>query len=72
MTTKEPILATANEDTRERITVNGGLHFIRGNSTPYFAITAEQPGLGICGCCHDDIERIFPGRPSLFLPASRK
>ena len=60
MSTKEPILATANEDTRERITVKGGLYFIRGNSAPYFTITAEQPGLGICG--HDDIERIFPGR----------
>jgi hypothetical protein len=59
---KEPILATANEETRERIFVKGGLHFIKGNSAPYFSITADLPGLGMGGCCHDEIKKAFGDR----------
>lgn len=69
---RDPILATTTYTERGRtyrIQVKGGLHYIRGNSAPYFSITAdidmsvsggwrEDSG----GCCHDEIERRFPGR----------
>jgi len=54
----------------KRIVVHGGLHMLKGNSKPYFGITAdidvktvkggwaEESG----GCLHNEIEKHFPGR----------
>jgi len=68
----DPILAGPKEYTKGgqtyRITVRGGLHYIRGNSQPYFSVTADidektrggrwRDHSG--GCCHDEIVRVFP------------
>lgn len=51
-----------------RLIVKGGLHYIRGNSAPYFSITAdldEKSRSGIWrevggGCMHDEILKHFP------------
>lgn len=66
-----PILAGPREYTaggrRERITVYGGLNYLRGNRAPYFSLTCdidewrgnawrESGG----GAAHDDILRHFP------------
>lgn len=53
-----------------RITVHLGLRYIRGNSAPYFSITADidrKDGNGkwvedSCGCLHDEIAKHFPGQ----------
>lgn len=52
---------------RYRITAHGGLHYIRGNSAPYFSITADQDvAIGGCwredsgGCLHELILRFWP------------
>ena len=41
------------------LTVYGGLHYIRGNSKPYFSITADY-GVNECGCLHERILKAFP------------
>lgn len=65
---KDPILA--RKEYKENgnsmlLVVNGGLHYMMGNSTPYFSITAtlyENRRNIAGGCLHDDIERQFPGQ----------
>jgi hypothetical protein len=56
-----------------RCTVNATLHYLKGNSAPYFSITADQyrmPARGgrwsedSFGCQHDLIERLWPGKYS--------
>ena len=73
---REPVLATRRLPPGDgyRITrlmrVEGGLHFIRGNSKPYFTITTWVHRLGFpnqCqsgGCDHESIERYWPGKYS--------
>jgi hypothetical protein len=64
----DPILAVAawTEDNKQyRLKVKGGLHYMRGNSKPYFSLTADEYENGrdvAGGCMHDDIEAHFPGR----------
>ena len=45
-----------------RFVVNGGLHYIKGNSAPYFGITASgyDNGSEFGGCCHEIILEHFP------------
>jgi hypothetical protein len=63
-----PVLA-AYTGSKEKLVVQGGLHYLRGNSLPHFSITAigfeknrrnsrwvESFG----GCCHDEILKRFP------------
>ena len=70
---KKPTLASkvyTDHGETYRITVHGGLHYIRGNSAPYFTITADQYrkcGNGrwvedSFGCLHELIERLWPGK----------
>ena len=50
------------------ISVEGGLHYIKGNKAPYFTITAEikriaKNGRRVWesgGCCHEEILKHFP------------
>lgn len=49
------------------LTVEGGLHYLKGNATPYFSLTCwahERHGQrwinSFAGCCHDEILRHFP------------
>ena len=50
------------------ISAEGGLHYIKGNSAPYFTITADihriaKNGRRVWeagGCCHDEILKHFP------------
>jgi len=50
------------------ISVEGGLHYIKGNSAPYFTITADikriaKNGRRVWesgGCCHEEILKHFP------------
>lgn len=53
-------------DGDETVYVYGGLHYIRGNSRPYFSITGtiyDKRGCDVGGgACHDTIERLKPGR----------
>ena len=46
---------------RLTFTVEGGLHYIKGNSAPYFSLTANgcDNGSKFGGCCHDVILRHF-------------
>lgn len=72
MTKQDPVLANKSlapaENGRARsFKVFGGLHYIEGNSTPYFTITAEERTQGRSdidsgGCLHGEIERHFPGK----------
>lgn len=60
-----PKIATYNDEKLKsdiRFTVDGGLHYIRGNSAPYFTLTASgyENGSGFGGCCHDIILKYFP------------
>ncbi len=63
-----PILATASwteGGKRYTMKVEGGLHYIRGNSKPHFSITADIRENGreyMGGCCHPEIEERFPGQ----------
>ena len=43
---------------RQRITVYGGLHFITGNSAPYFSLTSETRSSS--GCNHETILQHYP------------
>ena len=65
-----PILAEktyTKNNVQYRLKVKGGLHYIKGNSAPYFSITASQyrkesgrrweDDCG--GCCHDLIQEQF-------------
>lgn len=64
----DPILASTawrEENHRYSMKVFGGLRYIRGNRQPHFTITADIREDGreyTCGCCHDEIEKRFPGR----------
>jgi hypothetical protein len=67
---RDPILASTqyvHKGTRYRLTVTGGLQYLRGNSAPYFSITVDQDrqehgrwAEDCGGCCHDLIEARFP------------
>lgn len=54
--------------TKYRLTVEGGLHYIKGNSTPYFSLTADieykaknnKWYIDSCECQHDQILQRFP------------
>lgn len=53
--------------TRYRITVNAGLHMIKGNSAPYFSLTGviDEVRAGrwhdySSGCIHEDILKLWP------------
>ncbi|MFN9029666.1 MAG: hypothetical protein ACK54C_01960 [Betaproteobacteria bacterium] len=72
MSEREPLLASrvyTKGGIKYSIQVHGGLHYIRGNSAPYFSITADQ--YRKCrdgrleedsfGAQHELIERLFPG-----------
>ena len=70
---RDPILAErvySDGGITYRIRVKGGLHYIKGNSRPYFSITADIDRKGRSslwvedsgGCCHDEIEKRFPGK----------
>lgn len=59
----DPILATGlirdpNYSRRQRITVHGGLHYLRGNKLPYFSLTSETRSSS--GCNHELILQHFP------------
>lgn len=49
-----------------RMAVKGGLHYLKGNSLPYFSITADVYRKGMPnqfwagGACHDEILKRFP------------
>jgi len=69
----DPVLAkkTYTEDGETySLTVNGGLNYLKGNSSPYFSITVSQyrmaqngRWLDDCGgCCHELIEKQFPNK----------
>lgn len=54
-------------DRPARIVVEAGLHYLQGNSSPYFAVTAEIYAQGdrrgdpsTCGCCHDEVLKTWP------------
>lgn len=55
---------TWTEDrTRYTLKVHGGLHYIRGNSAPYFSLTADlrgSDGTDSGGAMHQEILRHFP------------
>lgn len=65
---RDPLLATKSwtEDGRRYdMKVTGGVHYIRGNSKPYFSITADIRENGrdyMGGCCHGEIAKRFPDR----------
>lgn len=63
---RDPLLASQTIG-RRYFKVDGGLHYIYGNSSPHFAIGAEEGKLGArdcdaCGCLHEEIEKRWPGR----------
>src|SRR3954463_11868240 len=71
MSQREPLLASTvysepNAQYRFDLKVYGGLHYIRGNKLPYFAITSESHRHGhpnqvwSGGCQHDLILAHFP------------
>lgn len=61
-----------------KITVEAGLHYLAGNSRPYFSITGEvryaradkrgrryyRRGADACGCCHDEILKAVADTPA--------
>jgi hypothetical protein len=64
---KDPTLAM-RETTNRRIYAKGGLHYLKGNSAPYFSLTGEtyiKTGNGrwrddSCGSIHDELHKFFP------------
>lgn len=64
--TADPILRAHAVRDHMSMTVYGGLHYLRGNSAPYFSLTASgqfdvrQPGGEYGGCCHDEILKWYP------------
>lgn len=73
MSARDPLLANriyTEGDIKYSIRVHGGLHYIRGNSAPYFSITADH--YRVCrngrrkwvsfGAQHELIERLWPGK----------
>lgn len=47
------------------ITADAGLHYLRGNSRPYFSVTGEirtraRGDCDSCGCLHEPIAEVFP------------
>jgi len=73
MSEREPLLASriyTEGGIKYSIRVHGGLHYIRGNSAPYFSIAADQ--YRTCrngrleedsfGAQHELIERLWPGK----------
>jgi hypothetical protein len=71
---QEPVLATRRLAPGDGyrvprlLTIYGGLHYIKGNSKPYFSITTWSHRLGFRGQCqsggadHDTIEKLWPGK----------
>lgn len=63
---RDPVLARFDDGKpkgkRLLFTVHGGVHYIRGNSAPYFSITAAGYDCGseFGGCCHEIILKHFP------------
>lgn len=63
MYTPAPVLASKDISARERLVVYGGLHYLKGNSLPYFALTGEiwvDAQVDRCGCIHGEILQHFP------------
>lgn len=66
--TRDPILASRNYKDRVPMVqiVHGGLHYIKGNSSPHFSLTSRHHRRGFphqCqsgGCDHEDILKHFP------------
>lgn len=68
----DPVLATkdyAENGRRERIVVTGGVHYIKGNSAPYFSLTCEYGtasefarGDTSGGAAHEEIAKHFGDR----------
>lgn len=60
----DPTLATKRLANGNRFKVVGGLHYIKGNSAPYFSLTYEETTargrFEACGAGHDEILRRFP------------
>lgn len=58
----DPVLAKKTHIVNKRevtdLIVLGGLHYIKGNSAPYFSLTCDYPGGG--GADHERILREFP------------
>lgn len=67
---RDPVLAVTSYHDRVPMVfkVKGGLHYIRGNSAPYFSLTYTAHRKGFpeqcfsSGARHDEIEQRFPGR----------
>jgi hypothetical protein len=64
----DPILRSFQSETR-RVYALGGLHYLRGNSAPYFSLTiaswrivgfAKRSGEDSFGAAHDEILRLWP------------
>lgn len=70
---RQPVLCTKLINTHETLSVYGGLHYIKGNSAPYFSIYAHVRDNTIrsgdpitrSGCLHDEILEHFPSLASL-------
>lgn len=64
MSIKDPILATRQPKGPDGYTVYavGGLHYLRGNPLPYFAVTQEAPRTSneSCGAALDEIAEHWP------------
>ena len=66
----DPLLAHKDLPKQQRIYAYGGLHYLKGNKTPYFALTGELLDLTIrrsrdeqiitCGCMHEELLKHFP------------
>lgn len=60
---KNPVLRVYRDDVADlRFKVEGGLHYFKSNSKPYFSLTANgwDRGSEFGGCCHDVILKRFP------------
>jgi hypothetical protein len=69
---RDPILAGPKEYIEDgityRITAKGGLHYMKGNSKPYFSVTGDIDRKAdngrwvddMGGCIHDEIAKHFP------------
>lgn len=53
-----PILASWVDADGERVYACGGLHYLKGNRSPYFSLTLHARDRG--GCCHDEILEACP------------
>lgn len=69
ITTAWKLILIAGDRYRYRIRATYGMHYLSGNSAPYFSITATQERAGrrggrwcddACGCMHDAIAQHFP------------